>query len=127
MNEPRWVSLRQAMQIHGEQLAVFGGLAGLRDPGVLESALDRPRNKFHHGEKSLTALAAAYAFGVTKNLAFIDGNRRTALIVTAVFLIKNGIQFAPDQGDATRIILELAAGALTEDELTAWIRANIAA
>ncbi len=127
MNEPRWVSLPQTIRIHAEQLAIFGGVAGLRDLGILESALDSPRNKFHHGEKSLPALAAAYAFGITKNLAFIDGNRRTALVVTVVFLIKNGIQFSPEQGDATRIILELAAGALSEDELTAWIRASIAA
>ena len=127
MNEPRWVSLPQTIRIHAEQLAIFGGVAGLRDLGILESALDRPRNKFHHGEKSLPALAAAYAFGITKNLAFTDGNRRTALVVTVVFLIKNGIQFSPEQGDATRIILELAAGVLSEDELTAWIRASIAA
>ena len=127
MNELRWVSLPQTIRIHAEQLAIFGGVAGLRDLGILESALDSPRNKFHHGEKSFPALAAAYAFGITKNLAFIDGNRRTALVVTVVFLIKNGIQFSPEQGDATRIILELAAGALSEDELTAWIRASIAA
>lgn len=126
MNEPRWITLPQAIRIHAGQLAIFGGPAGIRDEGMLESALDRPRNKFHHGEESLAALAAAYAFGIAKNHPFIDGNKRAAFAVMMVFLIKNNVEFDPGQGDATRIILELAAGALTEVELTGWIRASVA-
>ncbi len=127
MNEPRWVTLPQAIRIHAEQLVIFGGPAGIRDEGMLESALDRPRNKFHHGGVNLAALAAAYAFGIAKNQPFVDGNKRAAFAVMMVFLIKNKVDFTPDQGNATRIILELAAGARSEVELTAWIRANIAA
>lgn len=127
MTEPRWITLPQAIRIHAEQLAIFGGPSGIRDEGMLESALDRPRNKFHHGEASLSALGAAYAFGIAKNHPFVDGNKRAAFAVMMVFLLKNKVDFNPDQGDATRIILELAAGVLTEAELTAWIRANAAA
>ena len=126
MNEPRWVTLPQAIRIHAEQLVIFGGPAGIRDEGMLESALDHPRNKFHHGGVNPAALAAAYAFGIAKNQPFVDGNKRAAFSVMMVFLIKNNIEFDPGQGDATRIILELAAGALTEDELTGWIRASVA-
>jgi death on curing protein len=125
MSEPRWVTLAQAVRIHSEQLAIFGGPSGLRDEGSLESALDRPRNKFHHGEADLTVLAAAYAFGLARNHPFVDGNKRAAFAVMMVFLRKNGVAFAPDQGDATRTFFELAAGALTEQDLAGWIASNL--
>jgi death-on-curing protein len=127
MIEPRWITLSQARRMHAEQLALFGGPAGLRDEGMLESALDRARNKFQYGEADLAALAASYAFGIARNHPFIDGNKRAAFAVMMVFLRKNGVAFAPDQGDATRAMLELAAGALTEAELAAWIARHISA
>jgi death on curing protein len=125
MSEPRWITLAQAMRIHSEQLAIFGGPSGLRDEGSLGSALDRPRNKFYHGELGLSALAAAYAFGLARNHLFVDGNKRAAFAVMMVFLRKNGVVFVPDQGEATRVFFELAAGAVSEADLVGWIGANL--
>jgi death on curing protein len=125
--EPRPITLSQATRMHAEQLALFGGPAGLRDQGMLESALDRPRNKFQYGETDIAVLAAAYAFGLARNHPFVDGNKRAAFVTMMVFLRKNGVVFVPDQGDATRVIFELAAGALTEEDLAAWIKRNILA
>ena len=121
MSEPRWITLTQAIRMHGEQLAIFGGPAGLRDQGLLESALDRPRNKFQYGEHDLAVLAASYAFGLAKNHPFIDGNKRAAFLVMVVFLRKNGIAFAPEQGEATQVMFDLAAGAMDEAALAAWV------
>ena len=121
MNEPRWISSQQVIRIHREQLAIFGGPAGLRDEGALQSALDRPRNKFVYGENSLAVLAAAYAYGLSKNHPFIDGNKRVSFAVLMVFLRKNQIAFRPDQSDATKTMYELAAGVLDEDDVAHWI------
>ena len=125
MTEPVWITLPQALRIHAEQLAVFGGPPGVRDQGMLESALDRPRNKWAYGERGLDALAAAYAFGISGNHPFVDGNKRAAFAVMMVFLIRNGATFAPAPSDATRAMLQLAAGQIDEAELAAWIRSDI--
>lgn len=93
----------------------------MRDRGLLESALARPINKFAYGETSMAALAAAYGFGIARNHAFIDGNKRTALASIIVFLGLNGIDLNASQEDATAMILSLAAGEITEDLLTRWI------
>jgi death on curing protein len=121
MSEPRWITYAQIVRIHDEQLAIFGGPAGLRDAGLLQSAIDRPRNKFSYGETSLAALAAAYAFGLAKNHPFVDGNKRTAFASVVVFLAKNDVDVDFPQPEAVQTILELAAGKLTEAELAAWI------
>lgn len=124
MSEPRWLTLEQVKRIHAEQLALFGGPAGLRDEGMLESALGRPLNKFQYSETNLAVLASAYAYGLARNHPFIDGNKRAAFAATIVFLRWNGIPFKPTQADATRTFFELAAGVLSEEQLAEWIARN---
>lgn len=123
-SEPRWLSLDEIRAVHEKQLRRFGGRAGVRDLGALESALDRPRNRFHYGETGLAALAAAYAFGLARNHAFVDGNKRIAFLAMMMFLRLNGVTFMPDQAQATAIILSLAAGETSEEALQRWIRDN---
>jgi|SRR3954469_7168975 len=125
MSEPEWLELDIVLDFHAEQLALFGGADGIRDPGLLESALARPINKFAYGETSLVALAAAYGFGIARNHPFIDGNKRTALTSVIVFLGLNGFEFDAPQDETTAIILSLAAGEITEDVLADWIGNHI--
>jgi death-on-curing protein len=124
MSEPIWLDLAEIIDMHAEQLALFGGADGMRDRGMLESAIDRPRNKWHYGETELAVLAASYAFGLAKNHPFVDGNKRIAFHALMTFLRLNGIGFAPDPAHATAIILALAAGEVSEESLTRWIRDN---
>lgn len=122
MTEPRWISVALAIDVHAAQLSLFGGPAGIRDQGLLESALDRPRNKWAHGVDDMADLAAAYAFGVARNHPFIDGNKRAAFACMMLFLRLNGFAFRPAPAEATVAILGLAAGEIGEDGLAAWIR-----
>jgi death-on-curing protein len=122
--EPRWVIYEQAIAIHSKQLRRFGGAPGLRDEGMLRSALERPINKWRYAQSELAALAAAYAYGLGKNHAFIDGNKRIAFMSMMVFLDKNGVAFEPDPAQSTSIILSFAAGEVSEESLTRWIRDN---
>ncbi len=124
-NEPAWVTYDQAIAIHSRQLRRFGGAPGLRDEGMLQSALERPVNKWRYERAGLVELAAAYAFGLAKNHAFVDGNKRIAFMTMMVFLRKNGIHFAPDQAHATAIVLALAAGEVSEQSLARWIADNL--
>lgn len=124
MSEPLWLTLEVVVDFHAEQSAIFGGPDGLRDLGLLESALARPVNRFAYGERDLAALAAAYAFGLAKNHPFIDGNKRVALLSLLTFLHLNDIDFAPPEADAAAIILALAGGEVGEEGLTRWIRDN---
>lgn len=124
MSEPEWLDTAIILDVHAEQLALFGGADGVRDLGLLESALGRPLNKFSYGESDLAALAAAYAFGLAKNHAFVDGNKRTAFASIIVFLGLNGIDFDVPPEQATAMILSLAAGEVSEDSLARWIRDN---
>jgi len=111
--------------LHQESLAVFGGQGGLRDEGLLESALARPRNLLgHEPEADLARLAAAYGFGLARNHPFMDGNKRIAVLAVAVFLAINGVDFDPDEVDEVRTVLALAAGEIDEGELAAWIGVN---
>jgi death-on-curing protein len=121
---PAWVSYDQAVVIHSRQLRRFGGAPGLRDEGLLQSALERPINKWQYERAELPELAAAYAFGLAKNHAFVDGNKRIAFMTMVVFLRKNGVWFAPEQAQATAIIMALAAGEVSEQSLARWIRDN---
>jgi death-on-curing protein len=125
MNEPRWIASALVIDIHAAQLALFGGPEGIRDIGLLESALDRPRNKWGYGNKDMAALAAAYAFGIARNHPFVDGNKRTAFACMMLFLRLNGLGFAPPPTEATAAILTLAAGELSEERLADWIRAGL--
>jgi death-on-curing protein len=122
--EPLWITYEQAIAIHGEQLRRFGGAPGLRDEGMLRSALERPINKWTYEQPPLAELAAAYAFGLAKNHAFVDGNKRIAFMAMMTFLHKNGVLFEPDPAQSTVIILTLAAGEVSEESLTRWIRDN---
>jgi death-on-curing protein len=110
--------------MHAEQLAMFGGREGIRDSGLLESAILRPQNRWHYGDTDIAALAASYAFGLAKNHPFIDGNKRAAFHAMMVFLRINGVAFAPPLAQATAVILALAAGEVAEEGLTRWIRDN---
>lgn len=124
MNEPIWLDVDEVIDMHAEQLAMFGGPEGIRDQGLLESALSRPINQWSYGQTDMAALAAAYAFGLARNHAFVDGNKRIAFHSMMVFLRVNDIPFAPDPAHATSIILSLAAGEVSEQSLTRWIRDN---
>jgi death on curing protein len=124
VTEPRWLTYEQVIAIHSRQLRRFGGAAGLRDEGLLRSAIERPLNKWNYEQAELPELAAASAFGLAKNHAFVDGNKRIAFMSMMVFLRKNGVKFAPDQAQATAIIMSLAAGEVSEESLARWIRNN---
>jgi death-on-curing protein len=124
VTEPKWFTYEQAVAAHSLQLRHFGGASGLRDEGLLRSALERPRNKWHYESVELPELVAAYAFGLIKNHAFVDGNKRIAFISMVGFLRMNGIAFRPDQAQSTAIILAVAAGEVSEQSLARWIRDN---
>lgn len=124
MSEIEWLTIAMIVAIHDEQLLVHGGPSGIRDMGALESALDRPRNKWAYEQAGLPELAAAYAYAIAKNHPFVDGNKRTALLALYTFLGINGIDFVVPEADATAMILSLAAGEVGEEGLTRWIRDN---
>lgn len=123
-NEPLWITYEQAIAIHSRQLRRFGGAPGLRDEGMLRSALERPINKWRYEQSEMPELAAAYAFGLAKNHAIVDGNKRIAFMSMMVFLLKNNVAFSPDPAESTAMILSLAAGEVSEESLTRWIRDN---
>ncbi|MFN3643042.1 MAG: type II toxin-antitoxin system death-on-curing family toxin [Gemmobacter sp.] len=127
MTEPVWIREDVARAIHRRQIAEHGGLDGIRDAGLLTSALDRPRTQFANGNPApdLAALAAAYAWGVARNHPFADGNKRTALVLMRLFLRLNGADLAASGPDKYETILRLAAGALTEAALADWVRKHL--
>ncbi len=124
MTEPFWLTAAMVVAIHDEQLAVHGGSAGLRDQSLLESALDRPRNKWAYDQAALPELAAAYGYGIARNHPFIDGNKRTALLAIYTFLGVNDVDFIVPEAEAAAMILSLAAGEVSEESLARWIRDN---
>ena len=119
--EPRWLALATVQGIHAESIAAFEGTAGIRDPGLLESALNRPRNLLAYGENpSVFDLAAAYCAGIVGNHPFVDGNKRAGLLAAVAFLDLNGYVFRPTEADAVLVTMALAAGDLDESALAAW-------
>ncbi len=120
----RFIERRALLLLHDESLAEHGGAPGLRDEGLLDSALARPLNLVAYGEPDLAALAAAHGVGLAKNHAFVDGNKRAAFLAVGLFLALNGQRLAATQADATLTMLAIASGALGEDEFAAWIRAH---
>ena len=120
---PVWIDARAILFLHDESLAMFGGARGLRDAGLLESALTRPVNQhLYSPDSDIAELAAAYAFGLAKNHPFVDGNKRTAFLALGLFLAVNGWLLETTQIDAIETMLSLAQGTLTESELANWIR-----
>lgn len=120
--EPRWLSSTQIRMLHAESLRLFGGTPGLRDENLLESALARPQHVFTYGENaSLFDLAAAYGFGLAKNHAFLDGNKRVALLAIRAFLFIKGFRFVPEQVETVTMIEHLAAGSIDQQVLATWI------
>jgi death-on-curing protein len=125
MNEPKWVPLAVVMAIHEAQLAQHGGGIGVRDQGLLESALARPQQIHAHTEKPpITRLAAAYAFGLAKNHAFVDGNKRTVWVVCATFLEVNGRSVTATQEDVVVTMLGVADSSINEETFAAWLERN---
>jgi|ERR1700727_2944587 death on curing protein len=123
---PVWIEKRVVLAYHDMQLAEHGGSTGVRDEGLLESALARPQNVAAYADDvpTLYRLAAAYAFGIARNHPFVDGNKRTALVAAIAFLERNGVAFAASQQEAYLTFYDLAAGKLSEEELTAWFEKN---
>jgi death-on-curing protein len=128
VKEPVWIREFEALAFHAQQIALFGGPDGVRDAGLLDSALARPKNLLAYSEKALTMadLAAAYAFGISSNHPFVDGNKRTAMHVAFVFLEFNGFPVTASQAEACLTFLSLAAGEITEERLAQWFEANTA-
>jgi death-on-curing protein len=125
--EPIWVREDVVLAIHRRQLAEHGGGEGVRDPGLLSSALARPRNLLAYSTEppDLATLAAAYAFAIVRNHPFVDGNKRTALIVARSFLKLNGCDLIASQEEKYRVIMSLAEGRLSEEDLTIWVRSHL--
>ncbi|HEV3331007.1 MAG TPA: type II toxin-antitoxin system death-on-curing family toxin [Bryobacteraceae bacterium] len=123
--EHRWISKKALLLLHEESLAEFGGARGLRDEGLLDSALARPQNtRAYNAESTVADLAASYGFGLAKNHPFVDGNKRAAFLSIGLFLAINGYQLKPDQVDAIQTMLAVANGELDEQGLSAWITKN---
>jgi death on curing protein len=124
MRQPHWISRRALLYLHSASLATFSGSTGIRDEGLLDSALARPQNRFlYTPESDLSELAAAYGFGIAKNHPFIDGNKRAAFHSVGLFLAINGCELIADQVDAIQTMLSLAAGEISE-EFAVWVRKN---
>lgn len=120
-----WVGEAVALAAHHEQIAEHGGGAGIRAEGLFQSAMARPQNLAAYGEPDAAAIAAAYAYGIARNHPFIDGNKRTAAVVSETFLVINGFRLTVDDAELVVQFLALAAGELSEAELVDWFRANI--
>jgi len=120
-----WLPTKTVLAIHEEQIREHGGGSGVRDAGLLESALARPKNLAAYGEPDLAELAAAYAFGIARNHPFVDGNKRTAFVTAGTFLIRNGAALDVAEAEAVVVFTDLAAGRLTEAELAAWYRRHL--
>ena len=126
MNEPLWLRRAWVDALHFRQLQRFGGRFGVRDKNAVESALARARQQWAYAEHNdLASLAAAYGYGLTRNHGYVDGNKRIGFVAMAVFLDLNGWRLAAPEPDVVRVMLAVAAGALSEAELAAWLRAHM--
>lgn len=128
MTEPKWITLGIATAIHDEAIYEFGGLPGIRDEGLLESALDRPRNLLsYEPDSSIFRLAAVLCIGIARNHPFLDGNKRTALLATRAFLFLNGYELEPQQDDEVTTLVAVAEGSFDETALESWLSTHSAA
>ena len=121
-----WVNIEVAIAAHAEQIAEHGGSEGIREAALLESAMARPQNLALYGDPDICELAASYAFGIARNHPFVDGNKRTAAVVSETFLLLNGGHLQANDAEVVVAFVALAAGELSEDELTAWFRDHLA-
>lgn len=126
MQEWIWVALDVAIAAHAEQIAEHGGGEGIREAGLLDSAMARPQNLALYGDPDVSELAASYAFGIARNHPFVDGNKRTAAVVSETFLVLNGHVLTATDAELVITFVALAAGELSEDELTTWFRDHLA-
>jgi death-on-curing protein len=125
MSDIKWLPKEAVLAMHARQLAEHGGGTGIRDMGLLDSALQRPLNKHAYEKPDTADLAAAYAYGIARNHPFIDGNKRTALVASRSFLLINGYQITAAKEDRARTFLALADGSLSEINLAAWFRQHM--
>ena len=125
MKEPIWVEKRDALAIHEQLLILHGGASGLRDEGLLESALARPRQQFAYASPDIIELASAYTAGIVGNHPFVDGNKRTGFVVGVLFLEMNGYLFTATEAEAAQAVLELAAGTVDEAGFAAFVRDHV--
>jgi death on curing protein len=124
VTEPIWIANLEVLAVHDRQLAEHGGAAGIRDIGLLESAIARPQQLHAYGDPDIFDLAAAYTFGIVRNHPFVDGNKRTGFIAGILFVELNGRRFTASEPDATQAVLDLAIGEMSEGEFAAWLRDN---
>jgi death-on-curing protein len=125
VKEPVWIDERDTLALHDRLLALYGGAVGLRDGGLLKSALARPQQHFAYGESpDIVDMAAAYTWGIVRNHPFLDGNKRTGFVVGVLFLELNGYRFNASEEDAAQMVLELASGNLDEAGYIAFLRAH---
>ena len=125
MKEPVWIDERDALAMHDRLLALHGGAVGLRDDGLLKSALARPQQHFAYAESpDIVDMAAAYTWGIVRNHPFVDGNKRTGFVVGGLFLELNGYRFNASEGDTAQMFLQLASGNLDEAGYIAFLRAH---
>ena len=122
--EPVWLTVLDALVLHETLLRAHGGAPGIRDAGLLQSALARPQHRFQYGKRDLHVLATAYASGLTRNHPFVDGNKRTAFMAAFVFLGVNGQDLHAEEGEVVRAVLGLTEKSLSEDAFAGWLRAN---
>lgn len=120
-----WLLTSVVLAVHEEQLAEHGGLSGIRDEARLDAALDRPKNLLSYGEPDIFDLTAAYAFGIAKGHAFIDGNKRTSFVAAELFLALNGYELLADDSQCVMTWLALADGSLSENQLSGWLRGKV--
>lgn len=126
MREPKWLSAEIITAFHTDQVREHGGTLGVRDTGLLESAVERPLRSWEYDEAvDLAALAADYGFGLAKNHPFVDGNKRNAFVATNIFLMINGHEIEADEREVVRIVLKLADGRLSRNKFAEWIRVHL--
>ena len=125
MSDWKWLNRKVLLLLHDESLAEHGGASGLRDEGLLDSALARPLNPALYEQPDVASLAASYGVGLAKNHAFVDGNKRAAFLAIGLFLMVNGFRLMATQAEATLTILDVAAGEIDEATLAQWIRTQI--
>ena len=126
MTEPVWIRDDVVLALHDRQLAEHGGAVGIRDPGLLDSALNAPKQLFHYEQADRVRLSAAYGFSLASNHPFVDGNKRTAYVCMRLFLKLNGLDIQADKAEKIRVTLDLAAGKITREALETWLRDHLA-